>query len=82
MFPDTNVLRESSDSRPPRRLHVLILRLGILGVFLIALGAATAAFALFGCACSDSQRVGSDPAHRPEGMIVNPPDPPMRNSGK
>jgi hypothetical protein len=82
MFPDTNVLRESSDSRPPRRLHVLILRLGILGAFLAALGTAAVGFVLFGCACSDSQTTNSNPAHRPEGMIVNPPDPPMRNSTK
>ena len=55
-----------------RRIRVLILRIGITGVFLVALGIAVASFALFGCACGGVQTIANKDI---EGMTVNPPDP-------
>ena len=60
--------------RPVRRISVLLLRLGIAGLFLAALGITLTGFALFGCqACPPTGE--SRPV---EGMIVNPPDPPAK----
>ena len=45
------------------RIGVLVLRLGVLGVFVAALGVSLVSFALFGCACfgGHTVRKTSDP---------------------
>jgi hypothetical protein len=69
--PHPNLPAEPTPPAKHRRLRVLVLRLGILGVFVAALGVAVTGFALFGCAC-DRNNVNSS---KYDGMTVNPPDP-------
>jgi hypothetical protein len=80
MSPPTEPYGTASLPPPRRNLHVLAIRLGIFGLFVVALGIATAGFALFGCACGDPQT--SSKRLDIEGMIVNPPDPPLRSTSK
>ncbi len=66
--------------RPVRCITVLLLRLGIAGLFVVALAITLTRFALFGC-----QSCPSDPnanSRKIEGMIVNPPDPPANPQAK
>ncbi len=64
-----------------RRIRTRALQFGILGAFAAALAATAVTFALFGCACVNPEQT-SRSIQRPEGMIVNPPDPPMRPAAK
>jgi hypothetical protein len=70
----------TGESSPPRRrVRVLILRLGILGVFVIALVLSVVSFALFGCACNRIARYepNDQPQNPPEDAVApKPPVPP------
>ena len=59
--------------KPLRRISVLLLRLGVVGLFLAAAGLSLTGFALFGC---QSCQLNNGPSRSIEGMTVNPPDPP------
>ena len=64
--------------QPVRRISALLLRLGVAGLFLVALAATLTGFALFGCAnCPPTGE--SRPT---EGFIINPPDPPAKATQK
>jgi hypothetical protein len=65
--------------KPLRRITVLLMRLGIVGLFLAAVGIALTGFALFGCTnCAEP----NGPSRKIEGMTVNPPDPPAPPTAK
>ncbi len=66
---------------PRRRIRTLALQLGILGLFTVALAFTAIGFALFGCNCITPEQVYRS-NNRPDGMIVNPPDPPLRPAAK
>ncbi len=62
--------------KPVRRITILLLRLGVAGLFAAALAMTFTGFALFGCQnCQQSNGA----SRTTEGMIVNPPDPPAQD---
>ena len=59
----------SPEPKPPaRRISRLLLQLGVLGVFVTALGLSTVSFALFGCYCFEgrSARLVDPPPEKAE----------------
>jgi hypothetical protein len=57
--------------KPLRRISLLVLRLGVVGLFLAAGAISLTGFALFGCqSCGET----NGPSRKIDGMTVNPPD--------
>ena len=59
--------------KPLRHISVLLLRLGVVGLFLAAGTLSLTGFALFGCqGCGEPNGA----SRKIDGMTVNPPEPP------